>query len=152
MYGKLKNGETITLENGQVVKPGDVLEPPIPGRKVCILGDCSSLLGEGGLKACREADILVHEATLANGHQERAVEHGHSTPSMAAAVARSCEVRRLVLYHFSQRYKPASLQRDSEEDDVLELQRQAEDALSGTPTEVVLAEDFLTLPIPIKRP
>ncbi|XP_062398942.1 zinc phosphodiesterase ELAC protein 1 [Sardina pilchardus] len=151
LYGQLKNGETVTLDNGQVVKPSEVLEPPIPGRKVCIFGDCSSLLGDGGLKACRGADILVHEATLADGFQERAVEHGHSTPSMAAAVARSCEVRRLVLYHFSQRYKPVSLQKDSEEDDVLELQRQAEDALRGTATEVLLAEDFLTLPIPIKR-
>ena len=108
--------------------------------------------GGGGLKACRGADILVHEATLADGHQERAVEHGHSTPSMAAAVARSCEVRRLVLSHFSQRYKPVRLQKDNEEDNILELQIQAEDGLRGTVTEVVLAEDFLTLPIPIKRP
>ncbi|KAL2091739.1 hypothetical protein ACEWY4_011537 [Coilia grayii] len=152
LYGQLKNGKTITLENGRVVKPSEALELDIPGRKVCILGDCSSLLGEGGQVACRGADILVHEATLADGHRERAVEHGHSTPSMAAAVARSCKVSRLVLYHFSQRYKPASLQKDTEEDDVLELLRQAEDGLRGTATEVVLAEDFLTLTIPIKRP
>lgn len=94
---------------------------------------------------------LVHEATLGEEQREKAVEHGHSTPHMAAAVARACCVRKLVLYHFSQRYKPESLQKEGEGDDVAELKRQAEDALHGTDTEVVLAEDFLTLAIPLKR-
>ncbi|XP_030647570.1 zinc phosphodiesterase ELAC protein 1 [Chanos chanos] len=157
LYGRLKNGESVTLDSGQVVSPGDVVEPAIPGRKVCILGDCSSLVGEGPAKVCQGADVLVHEATLAEGHRERALEHGHSTPHMAAAVARACRTRVLVLNHFSQRYKPLISQKDSEEDDggeadVRELKRQAEEALSGTGTLVVLAEDFLTLPVPLKRP
>ncbi|KAI1900219.1 hypothetical protein AGOR_G00047750 [Albula goreensis] len=153
VYGRLKNGESVTLENGQVVTPLEVLEEAIPGRKVCILGDCSALVGEGPLRVCRGADILVHEATLGDGHRERAVEHGHSTPSMAAAVARACRARKLVLYHFSQRYKPLSMRTEGEEDDdVLELKRQAEEALEGTSVEVTVADDFLTIPIPIKRP
>lgn len=150
LYGRLKAGEPIILENGRSVLPSDVLEEAVPGRKVCILGDCSSVLGKEPLLMCSGADILVHEATLGNEHQERATEHGHSTPKMAAAVARACRARRLVLSHFSQRYKPSSLQKDGDED-VSELKRQAEEELQDSSVEVILAEDFMTLPVPLRR-
>ncbi|TKS78524.1 Zinc phosphodiesterase ELAC protein 1 [Collichthys lucidus] len=151
LYGRLKAGDPVTLESGHVILPSEVLEEAIPGRKVCILGDCSSIVGEGPLMLCSGADLLVHEATLGNEQREKAVDHGHSTPEMAAAVARACCARRLVLYHFSQRYKPCSLQKEGDEDDVSELKRQAEDALQDSGIEVTLAEDFLTLPVPLKR-
>ncbi|XP_060927212.1 zinc phosphodiesterase ELAC protein 1 [Limanda limanda] len=152
LYGRLKAGESVTLGSGRVVLPTDVQEESIPGRKVCIFGDCSSVLGEGALSLCYGADVLVHEATLGNEHQEKAVDHGHSTPGMAAAVAGACSARKLVLYHFSQRYKPSSLQKEGDEDDVSELKRQAEEALQDSGVEVTLAEDLLTLPIPLRRP
>nr|XP_033476204.1 zinc phosphodiesterase ELAC protein 1 [Epinephelus lanceolatus] len=152
LYGRLKTGEPVTLESGRVILPSEVLEEAIPGRKVCILGDCSSVLGEGPLRLCNAADILVHEATLGDEHREKAVDHGHSTPEMAATLARACCARRLVLHHFSQRYKPCSLQKEGDEEDVSELKRQAEDALKDSGIEVTLAEDFLTLPIPLRRP
>lgn len=150
LYGRLKAGEPIILENGFSVLPSDVLEEAVPGRKVCILGDCSSVVGEEPLLMCSGADILVHEATLGSEHRERAMEHGHSTPKMAAAVARACCARRLVLSHFSQRYKPSSLQKEGDED-VSELKRQAEEELQDSSVEVILAEDFLTVPIPLRR-
>lgn len=151
LYGQLKAGEPVTLENGHIVLPSKVLEEAIPGRKVCIFGDCSSVSGEGPLMLCNGADVLVHEATLGNEHHKKAVDHGHSTPEMAAAVARACNVHRLVLYHFSQRYKPQSLQEEGDKDHVSELKRQAEDALQDSNVEVTLAEDFLTLQIPVRN-
>ncbi|CAL1615830.1 unnamed protein product [Knipowitschia caucasica] len=152
MYGRLKSGENLTLDCGRVLTPGEVLEEDIPGRKVCVLGDCSSVLGQAPLRLCCGADILVHEATLGDEQQEKAVEHGHSTPKMAAALARECQVRTLVLYHFSQRYKPPALQKEGEGDDVCELKRQAEEVLQGTGIEVMLAEDFFSVSIPLKKP
>lgn len=151
LYGRLKAGESVVLESGRLLHPREVLEADIPGRKVCVFGDCSSVLGEGALRLCDRADILVHEATLGNEHQEKAVDHGHSTPEMAAAVARTCCVRKLVLHHFSQRYKPSSLQTEGDEDDVSELKNQAEQALQDSGVEVTLAEDFMTIPIPLRR-
>lgn len=151
LYGRLKNGQSVTLDSGRVLTAGEVLEPPLKGRKVCVFGDCSAPLGEGFKRACYGADVLVHEATLENGQQEKAVEHGHSTPGMAAAVALTCEAKTLVLHHFSQRYKPENLRRDDDEDDVSELKRQAELVLQGSRTDVILAEDFLTLPVVLKR-
>lgn len=152
VYGRLKAGESVVLENGRLLLPSEVLEANIPGRKICVLGDCSSVLGVGAHRLCNGADVLVHEATLGNEHQEKAVEHGHSTPQMAAAVARACRAQRLVLYHFSQRYKPSSLQKEGDEDDVSELKNQAEQALLDSGVEVTLAEDFMTIPIPLRKP
>uniref|UniRef100_A0A1A8PW36 ElaC homolog 1 n=1 Tax=Nothobranchius rachovii TaxID=451742 RepID=A0A1A8PW36_9TELE len=151
LYGRLKAGESIILESGRLVHPSEVLEETIPGRKVCVFGDCSSVLGDGPLRLCSGADVLVHEATLGNEHREKAVDHGHSTPEMAAAVARACCARKLVLHHFSQRYKPSSSQKDGDDDNVLELKRQAEDVLQDSSVEVILAEDFMNLPILLRR-
>lgn len=148
LYGKLKNGTAIVLENGVTISPSDVLEDPIPGRKICILGDCSGVVGDAAMKLCCEADVLIHEATLDDTQEEKAREHGHSTPKMASEFAKLCKVKKLVLTHFSQRYKPAA-QRGEGDMDVTELKRQAESVLDGQ--EVTLAEDFMTIEIPMKK-
>ncbi|XP_076855298.1 zinc phosphodiesterase ELAC protein 1 isoform X1 [Brachyhypopomus gauderio] len=158
LYGRLKNGQSVTLDSGRLLRPEEVLEPAVRGRKVCVFGDCSALVGEGGRRACEGADVMVHEATLEDGQQEKAVEHGHSTPSMAAAVALACGARTLVLHHFSQRYRPAGDQQEQESGAVgdqqggggapiSQLKVQAEQALQGSCTRVILAEDFLTVPV-----
>ncbi|XP_053145175.1 zinc phosphodiesterase ELAC protein 1 [Hemicordylus capensis] len=148
LYGQLKDGSTIVLENGTTISPSDVLENPLPGRKICILGDCSGVVGGGAAMLCHEADLLVHEATLDDTQADKAKEHGHSTPKMAAEFAKLCKAKKLVLSHFSQRYKPAT-QIGEGDVDVMELKRQAELVLDGQ--EVVLAEDFMTIDIPIKK-
>nr|XP_054366577.1 zinc phosphodiesterase ELAC protein 1 [Mirounga angustirostris] len=148
-YGKLKNGISVVLENGVTISPQDVLKKPIVGRKICILGDCSGVVGDGGVKLCFEADLLIHEATLDDGQMDKAKEHGHSTPQMAAAFAKLCHAKRLVLTHFSQRYKPVALAREGETDGIVELKKQAESVLDLQ--EVTLAEDFMVIGIPIKK-
>lgn len=148
LYGRLKSGAAVVLESGVRVSPCDVLEAPIPGRKICILGDCSGPLGDTAERLCAGADVLVHEATLGDSQQDRARQHGHSTPRGAAQLAGRCGARRLVLTHFSQRYKPAALVGPGDED-VTELQRQAQALLPGR--EVTLAEDFMTIEIPLKK-
>ncbi|KAM4809060.1 zinc phosphodiesterase ELAC protein 1 [Rhinophrynus dorsalis] len=146
--GKLKLGATITLENGQKVSPSDVLGDPIPGRKVCILGDCSGVASIGGAKLCYEADLLIHEATLDDDQMDKAKEHGHSTPKMAAEFANLCRAKKLVLTHFSQRYKPPGLVTKGDED-ITVLKKQAESVLNNQ--DVTLAEDFVTITIPMKK-
>ncbi|GFN90472.1 ribonuclease bn, partial [Plakobranchus ocellatus] len=78
MYAKIKSGETITLDSGQVISPGDVMGANIPGRTIVVGGDsCDSTQLH---KVAQGADVLVHEATLENSLAEQCVQNGHSTP------------------------------------------------------------------------
>ena len=104
---------------------------------------------DAGVKLCFEADLLIHEATLDDTQMDKAKEHGHSTPQMAATFAKLCQAKRLVLTHFSQRYKPVALAREGEADGIVELKKQAESVLDLQ--EVTLAEDFMVISIPIKK-
>jgi ribonuclease Z len=100
--GQLQHGEPVTLADGSVVLPEQVLGPARQGRKVCITGDtapCSEVV-----EAVRTADVLVHEATFLEDEQERARETLHSTALDAAAAARDADVGLLALTHLSNRY------------------------------------------------
>lgn len=109
------------------------------------MGDCSGTVGDAAAKLCYGADVLVHEATLDDTQEEKARERGHSTPRMASAWAKRCQAKKLVLTHFSQRYKPGG----EGDADVTEMKRQAESGLDGQ--EVTLAEDFMTIEIAMKK-
>ncbi|XP_057899418.1 zinc phosphodiesterase ELAC protein 1 [Melospiza georgiana] len=145
LYGELKRGRAVELSGGVTVRPRDVLSPPVPGRKVCVLGDCAGPVGPGARRLCGHADLLVHEATLGDGQQDAARQRGHSTPGLAARFALECRARRLVLTHFSQRYQ----RRGDGRSDIDTLRREAEAAMGGQ--EVTLAEDFMTIEIPMKN-
>ena len=101
-FGKLQKGQTITLADGRVVKPEQVMGVTRTGRKVVISGDtrpCNAMV-----EASRNADLLVHEATFSDDEQERALETRHSTAREAAKVAAEAKVHRLVLTHLSSRH------------------------------------------------
>ena len=77
LYGKIKNGESVVLENGTVVTPEECVGPERPGRKVVILGDTYDPTNVAGLAA--DATILIHESTNENADREKSIAHGHST-------------------------------------------------------------------------
>ena len=54
-------------------------------------------------------DVLYHEATYAADMRKTAKERGHSTTEDAAKVAKMAGVGRLLIGHFSSRYKDLSL-------------------------------------------
>jgi len=91
-------GETRTVTPGDVMG-GDDEEEGRGGRKVAMFSDCSSP-SPSLIAIARGADLLVHEATLLPGEEEKAVRRGHSTPKMAGAVAAAVEARALLLTHF----------------------------------------------------
>ena len=54
---------------------------------------------------CRGVDLLYHEATYAAAEQRAAKERGHSTTLDAAKAAMKAGAGRLVIGHYSSRYK-----------------------------------------------
>jgi ribonuclease Z len=102
LFGALQRGTKVTLPDGRVVEPGEVVEPPRRGRTVVVTGDTRPC--RGTVEAARGADLLVHDSTFGDPEQARAEETMHSTAREAARVAREAGARRLVLTHLSTRY------------------------------------------------
>jgi ribonuclease Z len=100
--GVLQRGLPVTLADGKVVSPAQVLGPPRPGRKLVLTGDTAP--SAAVVQAAAAADVLVHEATFLADERERAHETLHSTAAEAALVAREAGVRLLALTHLSTRY------------------------------------------------
>ncbi len=100
--GALQRGEAVTLADGRVVLPEQVLGGARPGRKVVIAGDGAP--SRTVLEAARGAELLVHEATFSEDERERADETLHSTAVGAAELARQAGVSLLALTHLSNRY------------------------------------------------
>lgn len=101
-YGRLQKGEAVTLEDGRVVQPTQVLGPARRGRRLVISGDtrpCPAMA-----EAAKGADVLIHEATFSDDEQARAIETRHSTAREAGTIAAEAQVKRLVLTHFSSRH------------------------------------------------
>ncbi len=103
LFGRLKNGETITLPDGRTVDGATLVGPPRPGRKVVVCGDTGAT--PAVVELAQGADVLVHEATFLSEDADRAAQVGHSTAAGAAMAARAAGVKTLILTHFSPRYE-----------------------------------------------
>ncbi len=100
--GALQRGESVTLADGRIVTPDQVLGPPRPGRRLVLAGDTAP--SATVLEAARGADVLVHEATFCEDERARAAETLHSTAAQAASIAKEAGVEMLALTHLSTRY------------------------------------------------
>ena len=135
LWGRLHKGETVTLDDGRMVSPPDLVGAPRRGRTLVYSGDTRPHLAL--LQAARGADLLIHEATFGGDEAERAVETGHSTAAEAARVALEAGVRRLVLTHISPRYSR----------DAPELLAEARAVFPET----VIARDGMTVEVPFEE-
>ncbi|PRY49797.1 ribonuclease Z [Geodermatophilus tzadiensis] len=125
--GVLRGGErTVRLE--------DVSEPR-PGQRFAFVMD--TRLCDGVPALAEGADLLVVEATFLAEDAALAERHGHLTARQAARVAAECGVRRLVLSHFSQRYR-----------DPRRLEDEARAEYDG---DLVVAADLQRVPVPARR-
>jgi len=100
-------GQAITLADGRVVQPDEVLGAPRAGAALAYTGDAGQT--EGLLDVVRGADMLVIEATYLAREAEMARAFGHLTAAQAARLAREAGVHRLVLTHISRRYREAEI-------------------------------------------
>ncbi|HZQ08993.1 MAG TPA: ribonuclease Z [Anaerolineae bacterium] len=99
---RLVAGEAITLADGRVIQPEDVLGELVPGLKFVYVGDLARI--NEVIEPARDADGLVMEATYLAQDRNIARKHGHITAAEAAICAREANVKQLFLTHISRRY------------------------------------------------
>lgn len=102
LFGKVKNGEDIVLENGTQIIAKDYISEPKKGKVITILGDTRKC--DASIRLGLGADVLVHESTYGRGDDTIARHHGHSTNIQAAEVAKAASAKRLLLNHISARF------------------------------------------------
>lgn len=107
LWKKLQMGEEVTLDNGRVIKPSDVLESRRRGRKIVYSGDTSPC--RALTKLAYMADVLIHDSTFSCELADKAAIEGHSTARDAAQTALDAKVKKLYLFHISQRYSDESI-------------------------------------------
>ncbi len=110
-----KRGEDVELSTGEVIPNAEITYTPHRGRRYAYLSDTSyseraarlsrGAQSEGGE---RGVDLLYHEATYSESEEAVASMRGHSTSSEAARAAIVAGAKRLILGHFSTRYRDLS--------------------------------------------
>eukprot|EP00466_Bigelowiella_natans_P010616 jgi/Bigna1/87868/estExt_fgenesh1_pg.C_250074 len=151
IYKRIKNGEKITLPNGDVINGADFLGPRKPGRKIAIVMDNKN--SEGVVDLAYGADVMIHESSFEAGLRKVAEKKGHCTSKMAGETAREAGVKQLVLTHFSNRYAllnsvPGLPGVDLLVDEAMEAFRSDNPCVLFFITlQVVAAIDFMSIPI-----
>ena len=98
----LVSGQAITLADGRVIEPEQVLGPEIAGTKIAYVGDTGRT--DNLVEHVRGADLLVIEATYLDQDADMAGRFSHLTARQAAQLAIEAEVKQLYLNHISRRY------------------------------------------------
>ncbi len=108
---RLVSGEPITLKDGRVVYPEEVLGPPRPGTKLVFIGDAGSTANL--VEVSRDADALIIESTYLEEERELAEAFGHLTAAQAAELAAAADVKLLILTHISRRYRSVDVEAEA---------------------------------------
>ncbi|HHB78266.1 MAG TPA: ribonuclease Z [Saprospiraceae bacterium] len=102
-----KKGLPVQDANGQVIDNQDlVIESPAP-RSYAYCSD--TMYSETVAERVKGVDLLYHEATYLDELRDLAQARGHATSLQAAQIAQQAKVGKLLLGHFSTRYKDAKI-------------------------------------------
>ena len=104
---RIKNGADYVTPEGEVVPNRLLTRPADPSRRYAYCSDTICLPEIAG--QLHGVDLLFHEATFASDNLGRAKETYHTTAVQAAELARSAEVKKLLIGHFSARYEDESV-------------------------------------------
>jgi ribonuclease Z len=128
LLGKIQRGETVTVKHTQISP--DEVSTVKKGKKIAFIMDTA--ITNSCYDLAENADVLISEATFESSKAEKADKFKHLTAEQVALVANKVGVKKLILTHFSQRYKSLS-----------DLEREAKDLFPET----TLAYDFLKLKV-----
>ena len=107
LFGKLQRGEEITLEDGKIIKPSDVMGEKRSGRKFSFVTDTLYLPSIS--QEVRGSDLLICEGMISDDCADQAKEKKHMTSRQAATIARDSNSKRMAMIHYSPRYTDKEL-------------------------------------------
>lgn len=99
----IKEGADYTDEQGTVFKNETLTNDPKPPRSYAFISDTAKK--PSIIPIINGVDLLYHEATFSDEGKKRAKETGHTTSRQAGKIAREAKVKKLIIGHFSHRYK-----------------------------------------------
>ena len=103
----LKKGHDVVEPDGTILYRNEELTlPPRRSRSYAYCSDTA--YHDHIVEQIRGVDILYHEATFGADEHLKAVETRHSTAAHAAEIARKADAQKLLIGHFSARYKDLS--------------------------------------------
>lgn len=135
LWHELQQGNDVSLENGTRIKAEQMRTAGWTPRSAVIGGDNDK--PELLLKALKQSDLLIHEATFTEDVLARVgPQYMHSTAAMVAKTAEKAELKHLILTHFSQRYRT---DKGAKEHSVKDLYDEARQDYQGN---LALAQDL----------
>ncbi len=99
----IKQGGDFVTGTGEVIPNRVLTLPPVKPRSLAYCTDTK--YSEAILPLISGTDILYHEATYLHNMHDRAAETGHSTAKQAGMLAAKARPGKLIIGHFSSRYK-----------------------------------------------
>ncbi len=101
LWNRLQKGKSVDFK-GKEVSPEETTRL-VEGKKIAYVPD--TLYCDNAVKLAKDADLLICESTFSSEKEEKAEEYDHLTAKEAAQIANKAGVKKLLLTHFSQRYK-----------------------------------------------
>lgn len=127
---QVKLGEDYTLPDGRVIPNQELTFRKEQPKRYAYCTDTAYT--EEYLGKIKGIDLLYHEATYAEDMKGRARETFHSTATEAATLAKKAGVKKLLLGHFSARYKEL----DQIRDEAARIFREVELAIDNMKVEI----------------
>ena len=106
-YNNLKVGRDFTLTSGETIQNSLLTQDP---KKPMSYAYCSDTSYKPDIvEIIKRSDLLYHESTFLSDKEDLATKTRHSTAKQAAVIAKKADVKKLILGHYSSRYKDISL-------------------------------------------
>lgn len=104
---KIKQGADFITNDGQRIKHSELTYVSSPPRSYAYCSDTKFF--DKLADTVKGVDMLYHEATFGNDLAKMAKQTSHSTAEQAATIAKLANAKKLIIGHFSSRYKDANV-------------------------------------------
>ena len=101
LLSNLQKGKDVVWQ-GKKIKVKDATTRS-PGKKITFITDTKYCAN--AVKLAKDADVLICESTYMQDLKEKAREFLHMTTKEAALIAKKAKAKKLIITHYSQRYK-----------------------------------------------